>query len=250
MIYQECERQLARAETFQVLTNATYELPELGKVLKDGPPKTVAALIALGDGLRGNNQTDSTPRPPYSTRCLVRDACASYLANVLNEIRKTPELARMAVGWSALDDREPFLQRAEGLRDAHLFNELWPQAVLAEDKLTGLVGSKRIGLAGDKLPDTTKQAQLNRLILEALYGGEYFLDCTSPEPALCWSQDQWARLIWMLGGLAAFACGCFIDMNTTSLHGFYKQKLQDAYVVRDTALLNLNSCWLLWFDSG
>ena len=140
----------------------------------------------------------------------------------------------MAVGWSALDDREPFLQRAQGLRDAHLFNELWPQAVLAEDKLTGLVGSKRIGLAGDKLPDTTKQAQLNRLILEALYGGEYFLERTSPEPALCWSQDQWARLIWMLGGLAAFACGCFIDMNTTSLHGFYKQKLQDAYVVRDT----------------
>ena len=111
-----------------------------------------------------------------------------------------------------------FLRKAATLREAERFDTLWSRALLAEGKL----------------PPSQDLNDLNRLILEASYAPPYIEQRTKAGWKLCWGRDQWCRAWWMIGSAIAFGIlSLTVNLNATSLHGFYKRKLEDAYVVKD-----------------
>jgi len=175
----------------------------------------------------------TTPKVPYTTKRYVRQIGASYVAQALNEqVLTSPKPIEYALalasnrpaGFVGLESgairgrAETFFQRAERLRDKKLFSELWSQAVLTN----GALSDKDV-------------KRLNRLILEDLFLGEHLDQRSKADLSLTWWDDQVRRTIWVFGSLIAFVIiGWFVDLNATSLHGFYRKKLRDAYVVEGT----------------
>jgi hypothetical protein len=96
----------------------------------------------------------------------------------------------------------------------------------------------------DLLPDEEKE--LNRLLLEVYYPEE-ILPRTKVYRANIVDVDQSARLVWLGIFFCVFAVAGLVNLNATSLHGFYRDQLAEAFIEeianndRTIRLSNLNT---------
>ncbi len=166
----------------------------------------------------------------FSSIDFVHKATSAHLADSLN--KKTlidPEPLERLIEAAEQQSKqsefvvqpgiELFLQRARRLREGKEFVEnKWPEAVLAQGKVP-----------------VSDLRQVNRWIIETLYS-KNIEERTKASYALCWQNDQITRLCWAVGALLLFLVfGFTVDVNATSLHGFYRKKMEDEYVVQETS---------------
>lgn len=75
---------------------------------------------------------------------------------------------------------------------------------------------------------------LNRVLLEERFP-DIFRSRTSVKRTVCIDADQWHRLAIFLVALASFALfGAWVDLNATSMHGYYRNRLARIFVVPKT----------------
>jgi hypothetical protein len=208
-------------------------LKKLSASLKGGGASALQAIREFRGALDDRDLL-ADEQIPLSAVSYIDRICGYYLAAVLNEhVLSDMRPVNVALAATKGDRREfrqvvadrglamnhanVFLDHAETLRDAARFAKLWPNALITN---------------GGLVPDDRKL--LNRLILEATYAD--FLEQRSKSGyKLNWWDDQERRLWWMLGSLGVFLLlGATVNLNGTSLHGFYRKKVEDAYVVRHT----------------
>ena len=144
----------------------------------------------------------------------VQNTTTSYPPAPLDDPQVWKELQKMLADEATAD---AFLARAEQLRESGLLlDSLMPRAKLTGGQLS----------AEDR-------RRLNRLILEAAYPTQLRERADTSLHAV-WSDDQRHRLYIVLGALGCFLLfGSLVDINATSLHGFYTDRLRDAYIVPD-----------------
>jgi hypothetical protein len=76
---------------------------------------------------------------------------------------------------------------------------------------------------------------LNRVLLEERYPS-IFRPRSEVRRTVCIEADQWYRLIIFLVALGAFALfGAWVDLNATSMHGYYRNRLARIFVVPKTS---------------
>lgn len=183
------------------------------------------SFIEFGMALEG------TATVPHSTVNFARKVTGAYIAAVLNAkflprddvikvlIDKTQSEESHSGETASYSPADSFFQRARRLREGKEFvDKLWPNAVVSHGVLV-----------------PSDRRKINRWIMETLYGSYYVEERTKAGLSLCWSDDQWRRFYFAATSLAVFLLfGLTVDVNATSLHGFYRKKLEDAYVVRGT----------------
>ncbi len=159
----------------------------------------------------------------------VRDAIGEHLAHVmetsvLSDNHVLTTLRKRFARYGTTDEEVGFFANMGNLKEGEEFlDKLWPQ-VLATNG----------ALAGEELK------QVNRLIFEASYP-----DLVRPRAQasfhMTWESDQVIRIYWILGAAAVFWIAAKqIDINGTSLQGFYREKLRDAYFVGNAKLSELD----------
>lgn len=221
-------------------SNATASNVAAEKSLKIAGEELVSRLIFLGKELK-KKDADKKPIYSYGEERRAKRLVAAYLAGIVNRhiLNRGPQQdgpVRFALQLAEKDNQtnlqvssgdamlstgmDALLSRAQRLRERELFSkDLWPRALSLE---TGLS------------PEELKQ--LNRLILEASFPDTLLRERKTAGLSLTWWDDQWVRLKWFLGSLLAMVLvGLVVDWNATSLHGFYRKKLRDAYVTPGTA---------------
>lgn len=197
-----------------------------------GPDTELQRLIHFLRDLDSVEWRDEMGPSWWWTRRYVKAVCSCYLADLLNaNVLEEPQpiMATIRLLEDAEEKEEPadagdlaeltdvaLSRRVQRLREAIAFEKvLWPRTVLAAGRLAD-----------------EERRRVNRLILEATYAPDSLVEQrTKAGSAICWGEDQWRRFCWWGVALVVFGIsGILVNLNATSLHGYFRMKIHDAYV--------------------
>lgn len=112
--------------------------------------------------------------------------------------------------------------------EARLAETLEDSQAAYDANLPGLVAKAR--RAGAFHVPTQDVPRLNRLLLEHSFPN-IFRPRSEIRRLVSIEQDQWTRLKWFVASLLLFLiCGC-LDLNAVSMHGYYRERLVQAFLV-------------------
>jgi len=183
---------------------------------KDNRPSVISKLVStlrpLGDDIS---------KLPDSHKLKVNLTIAQAIASawIVDETPEGQAFSRAIIEAvkSAADKKQDAWVELEAriynLRDGErFFQQLWPRIV----GVGGLTPSER--------------AEAARVILEGLFRS-HMKERSVAGVMLTWRADQNTRWNWAVGATAMFfVCGLFVNMNATSIHGFYRRKIAECFV--------------------
>lgn len=207
-------------------------LHEKLEAIHDKDSTDTAELASIADLIQKGQDGSGTQKRLRTQQRRLRHIVSVFLADIINtEFIDKDIPIQYALGLhrehieadGAGDGQTRWEVMLEGIRPLHdssdFFDELWPLAILTSGQL-----------------NDSDSRRLNRIILDGRYQHARIHERTTSRVLLNWREDQNTRWLWAGGSLIVFLLsGYLVNMNATSMHGFYRQKIHESFVVGSNA---------------